>query len=113
MMRISGPGAQAQVEALSTLLDTAPALKPQVAEAEWVGNRRWNITFKTGQALALPQGAERSSGALMEFARLDGTNRLLGGKAVAFDMRNAPRVYILCPLCREEERAQLSAAEGT
>jgi cell division protein FtsQ len=113
MLRISGPGAQAQVEALAALLDTAPALKPQVAEAEWVGNRRWNLTFKTGQALALPQGTERSSVALMEFARLDGTNRLLGGKVVAFDMRNAPRIYILCPQCRAEERARLAAAEGT
>jgi cell division protein FtsQ len=113
LLRISGPGAQAQVEALSTLLDAAPALKPQVAEAEWVGNRRWNLTFKTGQALALPQGTERSSVALMEFARLDGTNRLLGGKVVAFDMRNAPRIYILCPQCRAEERARLAEAEGT
>jgi cell division protein FtsQ len=109
LLRISGPGAQAQVEALSTLLDAAPALKPQVAEAEWVGNRRWNLTFKTGQALALPQGAERSSAALMDFARLDGTNRLIGGKVVAFDMRNAPRIYMRCPQCREDERAQLSA----
>jgi hypothetical protein len=68
--------------------------------------------FKTGQALALPQGADRSSAALMEFARLDGTNRLIGGKVVAFDMRNAPRIYMRCPQCREEERAQLSA-KGT
>jgi cell division protein FtsQ len=113
LLRISGPGAQAQVEALSTLLDAAPALKPQVTEAEWVGNRRWNLTFKTGQALALPQGVERSSAALMDFARLDGTNRLLGGKVVAFDMRNAPRIYMRCPQCREEERAALAAAEGT
>ena len=113
MLRISGPGAQAQVEALSVLLDAAPALKPQVAEAEWVGNRRWNLTFKTGQALALPQGADKSSAALMDFARLDGTNRLIGGKVVAFDMRNAPRIYIRCPKCREEERAALAAAEGT
>jgi cell division protein FtsQ len=29
---------------------------PQVAEAEWVGHRRWNLTFKTGQVLALPEG---------------------------------------------------------
>ncbi len=115
LLRISGPGAQAQVEALSRLLDAAPALKPQVTEAEWVGNRRWNLTYKTGQVLALPQGAKRSAEALMEFARSDGLYRLLGGKAVAFDMRNAPRIYIRCPECREEERAKLAAAqaEGT
>ena len=97
MLRISGPGAQAQVEALSALLDAAPALRPQVAEAEWVGNRRWNLTFKTGQVLALPQGEDRSSGALMSFARLDGVNRLLGGKVAAFDMRNPERIYLRVP----------------
>lgn len=94
---ISGPGAGQQVEALAALLDAAPALKPQVAEAEWVGNRRWNLKFKTGQVLALPQGEQQSKKALMTFARLDGTNRLLGGKAVAFDMRAPDRVYLRVP----------------
>jgi cell division protein FtsQ len=94
MLVISGPGAQAQVEALSALLDAAPALRPQVAQAEWVGNRRWNLTYKTGQVLALPQGKERSAAALIDFARADGLYRLLGGKVAAFDMRNAPRIYM-------------------
>jgi cell division protein FtsQ len=97
MLQISGPGAQAQVEALDALLDAAPALRPQVAEAEWVGNRRWNLTFKTGQVLALPQGEKDSAGALMSFARLDGVNRLLGGKVAAFDMRNPERIYMRVP----------------
>jgi cell division protein FtsQ len=97
MLMISGPGAQAQVQALSALLDAAPALRPQVSEAEWVGNRRWNLTFKTGQVLALPQGEKDSAGALMSFARLDGVNRLLGGKVAAFDMRNPERIYLRVP----------------
>ena len=77
---LSGPGVSRQVVALTDLLGAAPALKPQVREAEWVGNRRWNLTFKTGQVLALPEGVRPSSTALMSFARLDGINRLLGGK---------------------------------
>ncbi|KRA84251.1 cell division protein FtsQ/DivIB [Altererythrobacter sp. Root672] len=97
MLQISGPGAQVRVEELSALLDAAPALRPQVSAAEWVGNRRWNLTFKTGQVLALPQGEEESAGALMSFARLDGVNRLLGGKVAAFDMRNPERIYMRVP----------------
>jgi cell division protein FtsQ len=96
-LQISGPGAQRQVEALSALLNAAPALRSHVASAEWVGNRRWNLTFKTGQVLALPQGDEKSAGALIEFARLDGVNRLLGGKVAAFDMRNPSRIYMRVP----------------
>jgi cell division protein FtsQ len=93
--------------ALSALLDAAPALRPQVSEAEWVGNRRWNLTFKTGQVLALPQGERDSAGALMNFARLDGVNRLLGGKVAAFDMRNPERIYMRVP-----GRSQPVAEEG-
>ena len=84
-------------EALAELLDAAPAMRPQLRSAEWVGNRRWNLTFKTGQVLALPEGKDQSSKALMTFAQLDGRNRLLGGKAVAFDMRAPDRIYLRVP----------------
>lgn len=94
---VSGPGAGQQVVALSSLLEAAPALKPQIREAEWVGNRRWNLTFKTGQVLALPEGDKRSASALMAFARLDGTNRLIGGRVAAFDMRASDRIYLRVP----------------
>jgi cell division protein FtsQ len=104
MLMISGPGAQAEVEALDALLDAAPAMRPQVVAAEWVGNRRWNLTFKTGQILALPQGDDPSARALIEFARLDGVNRLIGGKVVAFDMRTPERIYMRCPQCAAEDK---------
>lgn len=110
---VFGPGAGQQVAALSTLLEAAPAMKPQVAEAEWVGNRRWNLKFKTGQVLALPEGEKPSANALMAFARLDGVNRLLGGKVAAFDMRAPDRIYFRIPGRTEEEAraAAVAAAE--
>lgn len=92
---ISGPGAQRMVGELDALLDAAPALKPQVAAAEWVGNRRWNLTFKTGQLLALPEG-ERAPAALVRFAKLDGANRLLGGRVAAVDMRVEGQAAFRC-----------------
>lgn len=120
---VSGPGAGKQVAALSTLLGAAPALKPQVAEAEWVGNRRWNLSFNTGQVLALPEGGDRAAKALMSFAQLDGRNRLLGGKATAFDMRAADRIYFRVPdravdaakatAAKRAEAAKLAAADKT
>ena len=94
---IGGWDAAHHVGELTALLDAAPALKPQVAEADWIGNRRWNLTFRTGQVLALPEGEKSSAGALVAFARLDGTNRLLGGRVVAFDMRAPDRIYMRVP----------------
>jgi cell division protein FtsQ len=109
MLVVGGPGAGQQVVALSKLLEAAPALHPQVAEAEWIGNRRWNLKFKTGQVLALPEGELASAKALMSFARLDGTNRLLGGRVAAFDMRAPDRVYLRVP-DRAKDAAEEKAA---
>ena len=97
MLRLAGPGAGRQARALETLLSAAPALAPKVEAAEWVGNRRWNLTFTTGQLLALPEGEIEGATALVKFARLDGKNRLLGGKVLAFDMRTPPRLYMRLP----------------
>lgn len=96
-LQLSGPGAGRMIGALDNLLDAAPALRAQVSAAEWVGNRRWNLTFRTGQVLALPQGDEESASALISFARLDGMNRLIGGKVETFDMRAPPRIYMRIP----------------
>lgn len=115
MLVMSGPGAGRQTLTLNRLLDAAPALKPQVREAEWVGNRRWNLTFKTGQVLALPQGETPSASALVSFAKLDGVNRLLGGKVAYFDMRAADRIYLRVPGhagALAKERADKAAAKA-
>lgn len=97
LLRLAGPGAGRQAQTLEALLAAAPALAPKVEAAEWVGNRRWNLTFTTGQLLALPEGEVEAASALVKFARLDGKNRLLGGKVVAFDMRTPPRLYLRLP----------------
>lgn len=106
MLKISGPGSAKQVEALDQLLAAAPALAPQVAAAEWIGNRRWNFTFASDQVVALPEGEQTASSALVKFARMDGQNRLIGGKVATFDMRNPPRVYMRVPGRSETVLAQ-------
>jgi cell division protein FtsQ len=112
MLRLAGPGAGRQAQALDVLLAAAPALRPQVEAAEWVGNRRWNLTFKTGQLLALPEGEGEAASALVKFARLDGQNRLLGGKVIAFDMRSPPRLYLRLPAAVAKPEPVAAAAEA-
>jgi cell division protein FtsQ len=109
MLRLAGPGAGRQAGRLAALLAAAPALAPQVERAEWVGNRRWNLIFKTGQLLALPEGEREAASALVKFARLDGQNRLLGGKVLAFDMRSPPRLYLRLP----EDSAPAASSAAT
>ncbi len=97
LIRLSGNGAEKQAEDLTRLLGEAPALRPQVVSAEWVGNRRWNVTFKTGQVLVLPEGKDRSGAAMVAFARMDGVNRLIGGRVTHFDLRARDRAFLRVP----------------
>lgn len=110
MLVLAGKGVENQVAAFDKLLEAAPALKTQVAEAEWVGNRRWNLTFKTGQVLALPEGDDEGAAALLSFARMDGVDRLIGGKVAAFDMRVPERVYLRIPGHADDIAAEAKAA---
>ena len=100
MLRISGAGAADSIDSLDRVLAAAPALQPQIKSAHRIGERRWNIVFKTGQILALPQGEEEASEAFIDFARMDGLYRLLGGKATVIDLR-VPDRYVF----REPGRA--------
>ncbi|MFN3519282.1 MAG: cell division protein FtsQ/DivIB, partial [Sphingomonas sp.] len=71
---VIGPGADRQEANYQRLLAAAPALKPRIKAASWVGNRRWDLTFDTGETLALPQ--EGAAAALVKFAELDGARSL-------------------------------------
>jgi cell division protein FtsQ len=84
---VIGPAANRQAEPLAALLDAAPALKPTLAGATWVGERRWDLRFHSGETLALPEGDKLAADALVKFARMDGVARLLGQGFVRFDMR--------------------------
>jgi cell division protein FtsQ len=78
---------------LNELLDKATALKAQVSGASWVGNRRWDLRFKSGETLALPEGEKAAAEALLNFARMDGIHRLLGRDLIHFDLRDPDRAY--------------------
>ena len=104
MLVLKGEGAAERAADLAVLLDAAPALQKEVRGAEWIGQRRWNLTFSTGQVVALPEGEEEASEALVAFAQMDGMNRLLGGKVTVFDMRDPSKIYMRVPGRAEEER---------
>ncbi len=82
-----GPGANAQEEDLSNLMASVPTLKPQLASATWVGGRRWDLNFQSGETVSLPEGEQAARVALDKFARLDKQNGLLGRGIVRFDLR--------------------------
>ncbi|MEG3179457.1 cell division protein FtsQ/DivIB [Sphingomonas sp. LT1P40] len=94
---VIGDGAYAQQPAYQQLLNAAPALKPLVKAATWIGNRRWDLSFNTGERLALPEGEVEAAKALTKFAELDGADRLLGRGYMRFDMRDPTRLVVRMP----------------
>jgi cell division protein FtsQ len=88
-----GPGANAQEQQLSRMMASVPSLKPQLASATWVGSRRWDLSFQSGEIVSLPEGDGDSRAALAKFAQNDRSSGLLGRGILRFDLRNWPRTH--------------------
>ena len=106
---VVGPDANRQTAGLNKLMENAPALKPMLAGATWVGNRRWDLRFQSGETLSLPEGDRASATALVNFARMDGVNRLLGRGIVKFDMRDPDRFILRLPQNQVSDKAEVNA----
>ena len=89
-----GPAANHQSAALGRLLERAAHLRPQLAGATWIGGRRWDLRFQTGELLALPEGDEAALRAIEDFARRDQQAQLLGRGFARFDMRIPGRMIV-------------------
>jgi cell division protein FtsQ len=92
---VIGPDANVQATALTALMDHAPQLKPVLDGAMWIGDRRWDLKFQSGETLLLPEGEAAAVAALKKFAELDAAQRLLGRGMARFDMRNPDQMAVL------------------
>ncbi|HEY5459574.1 MAG TPA: cell division protein FtsQ/DivIB [Sphingomicrobium sp.] len=92
-----GKGANAQTVPLERLLDKAPSLKPQLVSATWVGQRRWDLSFQSGETVALPEGEAAATSALVRFAKMDQSAGLLGRGILRFDLRIPGKMTVRLP----------------
>jgi cell division protein FtsQ len=112
-----GARANARVKDALELIAATP-LGRDVDAAVYVGARRWDLKFKSGETLALPDQPALARAALASFARLDakGPDRLLGGRFTRFDMRLPGRMIVAGPAVAESlaqaEKARLAAAQA-
>lgn len=98
-----GPGANLKARELAVLLDSVPALKPQLASATWIGKRRWDLSFQTGETVALPEGTAEAKKALARFASLERTEGLLGRGLIRFDLRVPGKMIVRLPRAPGED----------
>ena len=91
---VIGGGVEAHIPALQALVASQPAMKQLISGATWVGNRRWDLRFQSGETLALPEGDKEALAAFALFARKDTEQRLLGRGFVRFDMRSPGQMVV-------------------
>ena len=92
-----GPAANGNEQQITRLMNAVPTLKPQLASATWVGGRRWDLNFQSGETVALPEGEDAARAALTKFARLDKDSGLLGRGIVRFDLRMGNKMIVRLP----------------
>lgn len=92
-----GPGANSEARDLQRLMASVPTLGPQLASATWVGGRRWDLSFQSGETIALPEGEKAAKAAMVKFARLDKSAGLLGRGIVRFDLRVPGKMIVRLP----------------
>jgi cell division protein FtsQ len=108
---VIGPGAQHRVGTLAAMLSAAPQLRPHFAGATWIGGRRWDVRFKTGETLSLPEGDEAAQGALRRFAEMNERRGLLGGNFLRFDMRIDGKMIVQLKHVPDPEAPQAAPAK--
>ncbi|MCH8684673.1 cell division protein FtsQ/DivIB [Pedomonas mirosovicensis] len=88
-------GAEANQHAMSlfSLLSIHPELRSRMDAATWIGGRRWDLRFRSGELLMLPEGEEASRKALERFSVMERNTGLLGRGFARFDMRQEDRLY--------------------
>jgi cell division protein FtsQ len=109
---VIGAGANGQARELDRLLAGLPTLKPQLASATWVGGRRWDLNFQSGETVALPEGEQPARTALAKFAQKDRTDGLLGRGIVRFDLRIPGKMIVRLPHAPGETGAGEQSQEG-
>jgi cell division protein FtsQ len=94
---VIGPGANAEAGQLKAIMAGAPAMQAQLASATWVGGRRWDLSFQSGETVALPEGEKPARDALARFAKMDRSAGLLGRGLVRFDLRLPGKMIVRLP----------------
>jgi cell division protein FtsQ len=92
-----GPAANLRGQELNELMASVPTLKPQLVSATWVGGRRWNLQFQSGEVMLLPEGQKAAKSVLVKFAELDKTTGLLGRGLLRFDLRLGDKMIVRLP----------------
>lgn len=91
---VVGGRANQRTGELLAMLAAHPDIYRRFDAAIWIGQRRWDLRFKTGETLALPEGDAQAKRALKLFAQMDEKSPLLEQGFARFDMRLGDKMVV-------------------
>ena len=102
---VVGTGANDNLPALLAMKDKFPALFAKVESAIWVGRRRWDLHFRNGMIIKLPEdGTDLAWARLNDYVR---NRNILEKEILSIDMRLSGKTIMrLTP--REAERRRMA-----
>ena len=92
---LSGAGAADQAASLFLLLQDSPNLMVQLEKAAWVGERRWDLMFKSGVRVQLPE--RESARAVSWLKKLDDKRHIMTLAGGEVDLRLEDRITLRIP----------------
>jgi cell division protein FtsQ len=111
---VVGYGANRRVREMLHLAAASGALADKIEAGVLIGGRRWDIHFKSGETLSLPDTPARARAAILRFAKIETSlsqgQKLLGGRYQRFDMRLPGQITIGGPAVKEALDAAAKAA---
>ena len=82
--------------------------------ATWVGERRWDLRFQTGETVAFPKATTRRAAALVRSRGWTSRSALLGRGFVRFDLRVPGKMIVRLPAgARRADRAGRASRRRT
>ena len=96
---LQGDGAAKAAGELFTALTAWPQLQSQLREADWMGDRRWNLRFVSGVVVELPEDTPEHGvdTALALLAKLEDARHVLTLNAGEVDLRLPDRIVLRLP----------------
>lgn len=112
LLLVVGEGAPAHTRQVFEMLQSEPELAKNVVAVLRIGERRWNIRFKNGIELKLPEKKEAE--AWHNFAGMERDNHVLSRSIKVVDMRIYDRIFIkLVPQETEKPEKEVTTGSDT
>ncbi len=111
LLMVVGEDAPSHIRELLTVLSSQPEMYQQVAAVVRVGERRWNLRFKNGVELKLPE--QNLNDAWKQFVQIEGEHHILSRPIVYVDMRLQDRVFIKTQPAAETTGKPVVAGKNT